>query len=463
MKLDAPNSRLLLILYPAFFLSGACGLIYEVVWVRMFTALFGSTTYAVSTVLAAFMAGLALGSYLYGRFVDGRRRILPVYAGLEVGIALTGAALPFIMHVLQPAMHALYRELHHDRPLLTIAQFLIGFLLMVIPTTLMGATLPVLSRYLVRQRRQVTRRTGLLYALNTLGAVAGTLAAGFVLIRSVGLTASILAAAAVNLGIGLTVLWCSAKEHASGPVHATGSDVKIVDEPVPARMKLLLFLFACSGFTALCYEVVWTRTLSMVMGSSTYAFSIMLAAFLTGIALGGLVISRLGIDPSRGLHWFGVVEILIGVAGSVGFMLYSNLPATFLRLFAGLGYGERWQGIMVGHMALSMLVLLPLTLLYGATFPLVAGYIAYRPNRVGASVGAAYSVNTVGSIVGSLAGGFLLLPLLGTQRALLVLAAGNLVIGAMALLRRTPWLPPLLGLLALVPLMLVPLPPPKLL
>src|SRR5262245_46742325 len=188
-----------------FFLSGISGLLYEVAWTRMLHLLFGDTVLAVSTVLASFMAGLALGSLWSGRYVDRRPRVLALYAGLEAGIGVSTVALPVVLQTLTPLYVWLHQYLHASFWLFSMARFLLAFGLLFIPTTLMGATLPVLSRYMVRNTATLGWRVGTLYALNTGGAVLGSFLAGYVLIGRLGLSQTVWIGAALNLAIALMV------------------------------------------------------------------------------------------------------------------------------------------------------------------------------------------------------------------------------------------------------------------
>src|SRR5262245_19446495 len=176
--------RLLLVL---FFLSGISGLLYEVAWTRMLHLLFGDTVLAVSTVLASFMAGLALGSYWVGRYVDRRPRVLGLYAGLEAGIALSALLVPVALSSLTPLYVRLHQYFHASFWLLSLVRFVLAFGLLCLPTALMGATLPAMSRYIVRNNATLGWKVGVLYALNTGGAVLGAFAAGFLLLGRVGL------------------------------------------------------------------------------------------------------------------------------------------------------------------------------------------------------------------------------------------------------------------------------------
>src|SRR5262245_25724047 len=285
------------VIFGLFCVSGISGLLYEVAWTRMLHLLFGDTVLATSTVLTAFMAGLALGSWWGGRRIDRRPRVLAVYAALELCIGLSAVLLPLGLDLIRPLYVWLHRQVRATVVLLSLVRFCLAFALLLIPTTLMGATLPVLARYIVRTSATLGWSVGVLYTLNTGGAVLGCFAAGYVLIGSLGLYQTVALGAVLNLGIAL-VVWIGRRLADDGRLGAAVLDAA----PVPLaqgtpvysarEVHLVLWGFALSGCTALAYEVIWTRALTFFIGNSTYAFSAMLTTFLCGLALGSLIFAR---------------------------------------------------------------------------------------------------------------------------------------------------------------------------
>src|SRR5262245_45472753 len=289
----------------------------------MLHLLFGDTVLAVSTVLACFMGGLALGSFWSGRVVDRRARLLPLYALLEAGIGVSAILVPVALDALTPVYVWSHRLLHDSFWLFNVVRVTLAFSLLAVPTILMGATLPVLSRYLVRNTATLGWSVGTLYALNTGGAVVGCFAAGYVLLGRYGLTRTVWIGAALNLAIAL-VVWVGhrwAPEAARGPMPPPAPDeadrALIGYRPgtvrpllsAPWTVRRLLWCFALSGFPALAYEVIWTRALTFFIGNSTYAFSAMLTTFLCGLALGslaGATWSDRGHNPLALLGWLQV-------------------------------------------------------------------------------------------------------------------------------------------------------------
>src|SRR5688500_233129 len=274
-----------------FLLSGVSGLIYQVLWQRQLSLVFGVSAYATATVLGAFMAGLALGGYAAGRVADRVRAPLAWYGVVEILIGLAGLLTPLAFGALQDVYGPLYRAVGGSA-LAPIVRFGIAFVVLLVPTALMGASFPLIVRAALGARDDGGRAIGLLYAINTLGAVVGTLAAGFYLIGEIGIQASIGVAAALNLAAGLAALLVGQRlgpSEGQADEHAPAATASVACPP--ALIRLLPWVLALSGFCSLAYEVVWTRLLVLFLETTTYAFTVMLAAFLVGIALGSAVVS----------------------------------------------------------------------------------------------------------------------------------------------------------------------------
>ena len=417
-------------------LSGISGLLYEVAWARMLHLLFGDTVLAVSTVLASFMAGLAAGSFWIGRYIDRRRGVLAVYAGLEAGIGLSALLLPVVLQALTPLYVWLHQSLSASFWLFSLVRFLLAFCLLCVPTALMGATLPVLSRYLVQSSATLGWNVGALYALNTGGAVLGCFMAGYVLIGSVGLSRTVWIGAALNFAIAL-VAWVGqrwievpgAREvPSSSPRDTAPADVLYDDRTV----RRVLWSFALAGCAALSYEVIWTRALTFFVGNSTYAFSAMLTTFLCGLALGSALVARISDRSGNVLALLGALQVGIGVYGILTIAILG-------RLFYGLdgwweGFSNAYWGAPLGLTFLkTFVVILPPTLCMGATFPLVSRIVVHGPQTVGRGVGTAYACNTLGAIAGAWVSGFMAIPLLGTHHSLALTALLSVGIGGVLL------------------------------
>jgi spermidine synthase len=418
-------------------LSGACGLVYEVVWTRWLSLTFGITVFATSIVLAAFMAGLGLGSWLVARRIDRSRNPLRVYALLETGIGFYALLVPAIFRGLEPLYVAAAGPLEGHFLLFNLVRASIAFAVLLVPTTMMGGTVPAMGRYLVAQRATVGWDVGLLYAMNTVGAVLGCVVAGFVALPAIGISRTVLLTAATNVTIGGMLLASGA-----GRVGATSPGRTTPDVSAGARghVHLAALVFAASGFSALAYEVVWTRVLVAQVHNTTYAFTTMLAVFLAGLAVGDALLLRVYDRVRRPLRWLGAVEMLIGLSVLAAAVAYGLLR------YLGFGLLTSWNAAVVLMMVRAGVVLLPGALLFGMTFPLVARVACPGIGTLGRDLGSVYAANTLGGIAGSLAAGFLLVPLLGQRGTLFALAALNVGLGAMC------WLVDTGGKRRLVPL-----------
>jgi len=428
-----PQSLALLVL---FFLSGITGLIYEVAWTRMLTLVFGHTVHAVSTVLAAFMGGLALGSYLFGRLADRLRRPLVVYAVLEVGVGVFALAVPSLFAGLDVFFAPLYQRLQERFMLFALARFAVCFGLLLLPTILMGATLPVLTRAAVRESRTLGAKIGRLYAVNTLGAVVGCFLSGFVLIEVLGVSGTIRAAAALNLALAAAA-GCVAIVAGRAAAAPQAASLDADREPEGGGSGeaifpgLLLPIYAVSGLVALALEVAWTRALifSLFVGSSTYAFSTMLTIFLLGLGAGSLLAAPLvdGLrDRMRALVWAQAI---------VGIFAILSVPA--LAALSGLHARESgqvsWLFGTLGDVLKSATVMLAPTLAMGAMFPLFARVYVGTASGAGGAVGRLYFANTAGAIVGAVGAGFWLIPALGLSRSIVLLGGISVSLGAVLL------------------------------
>jgi spermidine synthase len=419
-----------------FFLTGSTGLIYEVLWTRMLGLVFGHTVFAITTVLAAFMAGLGLGSLVFGPLADRTLHLVRLYGVLEAGIGAFALFTPLLFGGAEAIYIPLHKSLHLSFFAFSLAQFLLIFLILLIPATLMGASLPVLSRFFVHEVSGLGKQVGRLYALNTFGAVLGTYAAGFHLIPTLGLTTTLQAAAVVNLGIGMLAVVFDRHLHQLGalpsPASAATATTPAVDAQVahahPERWStvsvwLSIAGLGISGAASMMYEVAWTRALALTIGSSTYAFSTMLVTFLTGLALGSALFARferrLRVDPLL----FGYLQLGIGVGALFVAPFFDRFPELFLWAFQ---ISQSSGFVKVLQFVISVLAMLLPTLFMGATFPCVAQIGSRGAHRVGHDIGRIYFVNTSGAIAGTILAGFVLIPTWGLQPTIKIAVSLNL-------------------------------------
>ena len=448
------------VILACFFLSGASGLVLEMLWTRMLTLVFGSTTLAVSTVLTAFMGGLGLGSYLAGRVADRLKAPVRTYALIEAAIGIYALLVPVVIS-LYPALNRwLWTTFGDHYALLSFLRFVASAGLLILPTTLMGATLPILSRHFVQhpwELRRVGLRIGTLYAVNLFGAVAGAFFAGFVFLPSWGVRWTNVTAASFNLTLAAAILIARrlprlAQAPAAGQdamdqlleIAAAGGDEAASaalpqDVIVTARARrVALGAFAVSGATAMTLQVLWTRALAVLIGSSVYSFTLILLAFLVGLGTGSALGGRLTGRTRHPVRWLAGLHMLIAVAIGLSYLITDRLPFVFTWLLESASFGV--DAVLICQFALTCIAILPTTILMGSVFPLTARIASARLETVGKDIGNAYALNTVGAIVGSFGSGFVILPVLGLQRGIYLVTATGLGLAA-ALLGVAPELP----------------------
>ncbi len=427
-----------------FFASGISGLMYEVVWLRMLTRITGVTIYATATVLASFMAGLALGSFLLGRFIDKREDSLRVYALLEFLVACAALLIPILFSASTTLYRYVYQISGESALAVAAARAATSFLCLLVPTTMMGGTLPVLTSCLVKRDSLFGRNFSLLYGLNTLGAVCGVLLSGFVTIGEVGEWATIYIGAGINVLVAM-IAYCfyvidrDSSMPAAPADMATKLPVKRIS-PYSDRVRMVVLIgFAVSGFTALAYEVIWTRQLILFLKTSIYAFSGMLAIFLTGIALGSICMNKIVDRLGAPLTLFGVLELAVGLLSIINLYVFSPFESPLARDLLG------WFRPAFA----TMIIVFPMTFAFGMIFPIAALCYAKNVTQAGLSVGSLYGCNTLGSIIGSLLAGFILIPVLGSTGTIILVACLNTALGLILVLlepersrvRRLAWVP----------------------
>jgi spermidine synthase len=440
------------VIFACFFLSGATGLIYQVLWLRLLGLVFGHTVYAITAVLAAFMAGLALGSFIFARLAGRLRNLIQAYGWLEIGIGVYCALLPLLLWLTSLAYLWAHRAFALSYGTFSLIQFLLVFCLLLVPTTLMGGTLPVLSQALAAHRGGFGRIVGALYAVNTFGAVLGVILAGYLLLPAFGNRITIAIAASANLAVGVLALVYGRGRRVAAPgpeaAPAAGPAGLPQGEPrgaspdraaspdeeaepaAPLAVWLTVAALGVSGAVSMVYEVAWTRALALVIGSSTYAFTAMLVAFLVGIAGGSALYSWLwGARPASAAT-FGMIQAGIGLAVTVVLLIFERMPEAFLL---ALGWSDAPGFIQLVQFVVSASALLLFTLLIGATFPCTVAVAARAARRVGRDVGQVYAVNTLGAIAGTVVAGFLLLPALGVQGAVKLGIALNFLVAGVLL------------------------------
>lgn len=458
-----------------FFFSGAAGLIYEVLWGRMLGLQMGNTAYSLATILTVFMGGLALGSWIGGKLAHRVQNGLRVYGWMEIGIGLFCLALPHLIDALHPPMRWVYRNYYGSQALFSFMQFLLSGAVLLIPVTLMGATLPVVAEHVTRRRERLAGSIGLIYAINTVGAFVGCMVAGLWLITELGVSVTNFTAAGINLSVGaIAVLLASraaptvhlgdsaqagsAAPTASGATPdglVVGAPESPTLRPVSAEPKasipipLLLLGFGLSGFAAMAYQVAWTRAITLSIGSATYAFTLIVGAFILGLALGSAILGAIGEHKRLTTPVLVGTQILLVLFAWIVVYQLGEMPAwSAVTLYEHAPDGKlpadaeaAFYSIQRATFLKLFLMVLPATFVMGGTLPLVCKEISRSAPaaNVGAILGRAYASNTVGTILGSFIAGFVLVPLVGKRGTIVAGMFLNSLVAALWIAYAVDW------------------------
>jgi len=420
-----------------FFLSGATGLVYQIVWIRVLYYSFGSTLQSVTTVVAAYMGGLGLGAWLLGSRGDRHPRPTALYGWIEIAVGIYAILSPLILGLAHSIYIGVAGALGLGGAPSIALRFGLAALVLLVPTTLMGATLPIMTRaFMGDDRERLKPELGKLYGINTLGAVVGTGLAGFVLIESIGIRLSLWMTAAVNIGLGLAAIAVtrSLAPLAPAPPRAPGADAG--GGPDALLRRAALVLLGLTAFASLLDEIAWTRVLVMIVGGSTYAFTLILLVFLLGIGIGSAIVARRSTAPAETAVTAALAQGVTVAGAAVLFLVFNALPVYIISVFQ-VQYLDAVTRLLLMGGAVGVVVLLP-AIGMGMTFPLLTDLAAGRDRARGADVGLAYGLNTIGSIAGTVLTGFVLVVLLGTATTLrlgMLINAGAAIALAMLAVR----------------------------
>ncbi len=421
-----------------YFCSGFCSLVDEVVWVRLLKLTLGNTVYASSIVVSVFMGGLALGALIMARFADRVKNPLKLYAILEGLAAVSALAIPWALKYADGMYQWFFAGFQPSPAGVTIMQVAVSALILLVPTMVMGSTLPLLGRYVTRLNKQVGRLVGGLYALNMLGAALGCYLAGYVLIRHAGVMGTLYIAAAVNLLVAAAGYVLSRIE---GAIEAPAPTESAPPSPGPftgeaegggTRGRLLLLGFFASGMISIGYELIWMRSIVFLLGNFTYVFSAVLTVYLLGNVIGAWLGSRLSRRLERPAAAFGISLAVLGLLG-VGYI-------PWLRVLSGAGGALKSPDLFGTYAPLffcCLLFLVPSAVM-GFGFPLALQAFSRRLQRVGQTTGIVYGINTIGAVLGGALTGFILIPLVGAQRSITYLGLAGIWIGAAMLFTDAP-------------------------
>ena len=432
-----------ILLLSVLFLSGVSALIYQVVWIRKFGLVFGVHVFSMSAVLTAFMTGLALGSLIFGRLVDRRKNPLVVFYWLEIGIGLFAILFPVFFKGLTTLYSIISQNIYISPYQTQIVRFTLAFLFLLIPTTMMGGTLPVIIKFFVRQLRELGYQISNLYSLNNMGAVAGAFIAGFIFIREFGIMATLYIGAFIN-SLNAIIAFIISRQVDFNIHESSGTDnnIPIEDESRAEQsiqkplskfiIKLVLWVFAIEGFTTLSYEVVWTRIMvGYSFDKTTYFFSTIIIGFIFGLSLGSFLISRRVDKMKNLLGALGIIEIMIGFSSVLLLFLFSKLTPVMIQKRDIFG---TWMANSGKEYFFFFLLLTVPTTLMGMAYPIVSKIYADNIHKLGKRIGTIGFLDTVGSILGSFVAGFLLIPFLGVVKSFIFTALINILIGMLLLL-----------------------------
>jgi spermidine synthase len=430
-----------------FFFSGFAALVYQVTWMRHLALFLGSDVYSAAITLSAFMGGLSLGSFVAENVVDRLRRHLLLYGVIEIMIGLYALFFPDFLSGFSPFLKEIYRNHFETTPMIyQTVRVSIAALILIFPTALMGATLPLIVKCFVRKGTELGKFGGFFYAVNTFGALAGVLTAAFILFPLFGMIVTTRIAVTINLLVGTIVILVASRitseeESSAGAEHSAADEGVVSFHYDSDTARIALVAIALSGLAALALEVVWTRILTLSFSATVYSFSIMLACFLFGIFLGSRMASRIVDKKPDPVAYFGYLEVAIGLMVALLGLLSYVVPGffgTLLWSFTAVSGGNFGIASVIAKFLVSGLLIIVPTILLGATFPTAVRICTPGPERAGFGTGRVYAANTAGAIIGASLAGFVLIPAIGSRYSMLVIAGLFLTTGLMLLHRRSP-------------------------
>lgn len=419
-----------------FILSGATGLVYQIVWFKYLSLFLGNTTYAQTIVLATFMGGLSLGAALWGRTADRLKRPVMLYGILELVISFYCFFFPEINTVVRELFYstAASMGLAIGSPSLLALKFAASALMLLVPTILMGGTLPILVKGITSRIEESGNTVALLYFLNSFGAVAGSLMGGFILVRLVGLEGSITSTAVLNAGIAFIALFLSLQHYELSGEKREEREEEPAQTFTPRQVRIAVAAAGVSGAASMMYEVTWVRMLTPVFGSSTYSFSLMLVAFISGITLGSLIVSKYIGRMKNVFGFLAAAQFGVVVSMLLSLPLYGRIPYLFWNAGTYLTRSDATYPLyLLFQFLFCFAVMFVPTVFLGMTLPAAARIAARSMHTLGRTVGNVFSVNTVGTVLGSLGAGLVLIPLIGLRHTVETALALNALTGVLVL------------------------------
>lgn len=406
----------------AFAVSNMASLIYQISWIKNLSYIFGTSVYAMGAVLSCFMAGLAIGSFIIGKQSDKHPNPVKLFAYIEIAIGLYALATPFLISRLHYP-YGYLNEIFGNSWMFYLMLSCLTFAILIIPTALIGGTFPLMSRIYTKRINNIGQNVGLIYSIDTVFAAIGGLAAGFLLIPWIGINGTIAVAALFNIGAGVILFMIVNKNERiikkepsvklKRPFASYITHYKAIGNSFSHLDKIILLAFFLSGFAALTSEIVWSRFLSLALGTSVYAISIITSTFLIGLSLGSLIAGKYINRYKDLIPLFAYIECGIGISSLLMLIFFDKLDMPYLYLYHIM---DSFYPFMFALFILVFIIMLIPTLLMGATLPLVSKIITGRIENVGLEIGTIFSLNTFGAIFGSFLASFMLIPVIGMTK-----------------------------------------------
>lgn len=432
------RGRIILILL--FLLSGAAGLIYQVIWFKKLTYFIGNTTPAQSILLATYMGGLAIGAYVWGKR-SVRKKALLSFAYLELFIGIYCIFFPWLFNITESIFVEIVMSsgLNSDSTIVFFLRFILSVILILPPTILMGGTLPLLVSHLSSKMTDVLKNVSVLYFLNSLGAVLGTLFCGFYLLETIGLQSSLIVGVVLDI---IVAGWAIYLYYTTQEVNVEKTSEKSGESEsqfsLTARQhKVVIWLAGISGFTAMAYEIIWLRLLIPVLSSTTYSFTIVLSIFILGITIGSFLVYKFSSRIKNSYRFLGLIQLGILLSIIAGLPLYERLPYFIWNAIGDPNIDHHSYGYYIFiQLFFVFLILIVPTILMGMSLPIASRLSVNKVEESGSGVGKIFSINTLGTVTGSLITGLALIPWIGLFSTLLVILLMNLILSLRILLEK---------------------------
>lgn len=424
--------------YLFFILSGMTGLIFQVSWFKYLVLFLGNTTYSQTILLSTFLGGLAIGNYIIGKITDKLKNQLIYYGIIELIIGIYCIFFPFIISLAEKFFYSIVNEnfLLGNFSIYLIIKFIISIKILIIPTILMGGTLPLLTKYFTERIENIRKENASLYFLNSFGAVVGVFFAGFVLIKNFGLDTTVQIGAIINIligGISILISSLNIKDETISTESFNEIELNVSKLPLSeTTIKLVILVGGLSGFASFMYEILWTRILITIFGSSTYSFSIMLIAFISGITLGSFIVSSKFISKYDRFNLLIISQLSIALTIALSLLILPYLPFYFWKLSSLFAKTNSAFSVFITfEFFICFLLMFIPTIFMGISLPLVVEIVAKHKKLVGYSVGTVFSVNTLGNVLGSISVGLIFIPLIGLKNSFLLGILLNLTSSAL--------------------------------